>query len=190
MNLFSQIYLRVLNWAESQYAVYYLSVVSFLESSILPYPPPDVLLAPMALKQPDKAYKFAFICTVTSVLGGLAGYLLGEVLLQFLLGFELVKPETVEMVKKWFDDYGFWVVGVAAFSPIPYKLATITAGTMSMAILPFIVISLIARGARYYLVSALVRAYGKQCDEWLQKYIDRLGYILIVVIAISAWYAS
>jgi Predicted membrane protein len=93
-------------------------------------------------------------------------------------------------VERWFDEYGFWVVGVAAFSPIPYKLATITAGTMSMSILPFIIISLIARGARYYLVAALVRAYGKQCDKWLQKYIDRLGYALIAVIVIGAWYAS
>ncbi len=190
MDFFSQIYLRVLDWAESRYAIYYLSVVSFLESSVLPYPPPDVLLAPMALKRLDKAYYFAFICTIFSTLGGLAGYFLGEVLLQFLLGYDLVKPESIELVKKWFNNYGFWVVGVAAFSPIPYKLATITAGTMSMALLPFIIISLIARGARYYLVAALVRAYGEQCDKWLQKYIDRLGYILIVVVAISAWYAS
>jgi Predicted membrane protein len=83
MDFFSQIYLRVLNWAESRYAIYYLSVVSFLESSVLPYPPPDVLLAPMALKRPDKAYYFAFICTIFSVLGGLAGYFLGVVLLDF-----------------------------------------------------------------------------------------------------------
>ncbi|HIG89157.1 MAG: YqaA family protein [Candidatus Thioglobus sp.] len=190
MDFFSQIYLRVLNWAESRYAIYYLSVVSFLESSVLPYPPPDVLLAPMALKRPDKAYYFAFICTIFSVLGGLAGYFLGVVLLDFLIELNLVKLETIKYVERWFDEYGFWVVGVAAFSPIPYKLATITAGTMSMSILPFIIISLIARGARYYLVAALVRAYGKQCDKWLQKYIDRLGYALIAVVVIGAWYAS
>jgi membrane protein YqaA with SNARE-associated domain len=190
MDIFSQIYLRILNWAESRYAIYYLSVVSFLESSILPYPPPDVILAPMALKRPDKAYYFAFICTIFSVLGGLAGYFLGDVLLQFLLGFKLIKLESIAHIKTFFDTYGVWVVGIAAFSPIPYKLATITAGTMSMALLPFIIISLIARAARYYLVASLVKAYGQQCDQWLQKYIDRLGYVLVVVIALGIWYAS
>ncbi|ABL02469.1 conserved hypothetical protein [Candidatus Ruthia magnifica str. Cm (Calyptogena magnifica)] len=190
MDIFSKIYLRILNWAESRYAIYYLSVISFLESSILPYPPPDVILALMVLKRPDKACHFAFICTIFSVLGGLVGYFLGEVLLQFLLSFELIKPESIAYIKKIFDTYGIWMVGIAAFSPIPYKLATVTAGTMSMALLPFIIMSLITRAARYYLIISLVKAYRQQCDQWLQKYIDRLSYILIVVFALGIWYAS
>ncbi len=190
MSIFSQIYLRILDWAEHHYAVYYLAIVSFLESSVLPYPPPDVLLAPMSLKRKNKAYYFAFIATIFSVLGGLVGYFLGEILLNFLLGYGLLKPELISEVQKFFDMYGIWVVAVAAFSPIPYKLATITAGSMSMALLPFIIISIIGRGSRYVLVSALVRAYGESCDKWLQKYIDRLGYILIVVVALGVWHAS
>jgi len=190
MDFFSQLYLRILSWAESKYAIYYLSVVSTLEACVLPYPPPDVLLAPMSLKAPHKAYYFAFITTIFSVIGGLVGYFLGEILLQFLLGYDLVSAENIKTVEGFFEKYGFWVVGVAAFSPIPYKLATISAGTMGMALLPFILISFIARGARYFLVASLVKAYGDKCDRWLQKYIDRLGYILIVVIIIGAWYAS
>jgi membrane protein YqaA with SNARE-associated domain len=188
MQIFSRIYQKTLDWAQSKFAIYWLSIISFLESSILPYPPPDVLLAPMALRRPNKAYQFALITTLFSVLGGLAGYLLGDVLLDFLLTAELIKPDAITSVKVFFDQYGIWVVGVAAFSPIPYKLATITAGSMAMALLPFILISLIARGARYYLIAGLVKTYGDQCDQWLKKYIDRLGYGLIVSVIFGALY--
>ena len=190
MQLFSRLYQKTLDWAQSKFAVYWLCVISFLESSVLPYPPPDVLLAPMALKQPDRAYRFALIATVFSVLGGLAGYLLGEILLNFLLSYELIKPNSVNTIKVFFDEYEIWVVALAAFSPIPYKLATITAGSMAMPLLPFIAISLVARGARYFLVAGLVRAYGEQCDQWLQKYIDRLGYVLIVLVIFGVWYVD
>ena len=101
MQVFSKLYQKALNWAQSQYAVYWLSVVSFLESSILPYPPPDIILAPMSLKRPNKAYRYALICTVTSVLGGLAGYFLGEILLNFLLGYGLIKIEMIDIAKQW-----------------------------------------------------------------------------------------
>jgi len=190
MKVFSKLYQKVLNWAQSQYAVYWLSIVSFLESSILPYPPPDIILAPMSLKQPNKAYRYALICTVTSVLGGLVGYFLGEILLNFLLGYGLIKTEMIDVAKQWFSQYDIWFVGLAAFSPLPYKLATITAGTMNMALLPFVLISLLARGARYYLVAFLVRKFGNQADIWLQKHIDRLGYILVVIVILGIWYVS
>lgn len=190
MQIFSRLYQKALEWAQSKYAVYWLSVVSFLESSILPYPPPDVILAPMALKQPNKAYYYAFICTITSVLGGLAGYFLGEILLAFLLEYGLIEVSMVDTAKTWFDQYDVWFVGLAAFSPLPYKLATITAGTMNMALLPFVLISLLARGARYYLVAFLVRKFGDQADIWLQKHIDRLGYILVVIVILGIWYVN
>ena len=190
MQIFSRLYQKALKWAQSQYAVYWLSVVSFLESSILPYPPPDVILAPMSLKQPSKAYRYALICTITSVLGGLAGYFLGEMLLAFLLEYNLIKASMVDTAKIWFEKYDIWFVGLAAFSPLPYKLATITAGTMNMALLPFVLISLLARGARYYLVAFLVRKFGDQADVWLQKHIDRLGYILVVIVILGIWYVN
>ena len=190
MKLFSQLYQKALDWAKSQYAVYWLSLVSFFESCILPYPPPDVILAPMSLQQPNKAYRFAFICTITSVLGGLVGYFLGEILLHFLLTYQIIKPAMIDVTKTWFDQYGIWFVGLAAFSPIPYKLATITAGSMNMLLLPFIVISLLARGARYYLIALLVRKFGHQADFWLRKHIDQLGYALIVIVVLSLWYAN
>ena len=190
MQIFSKIYQKSLDWAQSRFAVYWLSLVSFLESCVLPYPPPDVMLAPMVLKRPNKAYYFAFITTVSSVLGGLLGYVLGDILLDFLLNYELIKPASVASIKLAFDEYGIWVVAIAAFSPIPYKLATISAGSMSMALLPFILVSLVARAARYYLVALLVKTYGAACDLWLQKYIDRLGYGLIIIIIFGVWYVG
>jgi membrane protein YqaA with SNARE-associated domain len=190
MQIFSRLYQKALDWAQSKYAIYWLSIVSFLESSILPYPPPDVILAPMSLKQPNKAYYYAFICTLTSVLGGLVGYFLGEVLLKFLLMYALVSPESIELVKYFFNNYGVLIVAIAAFSPIPYKLATITAGSVPMALMPFIIVSFIARGARYFLIAFLVRKFGKQTDMWLQKYIDRLGYVLIIIVILGIWYVN
>jgi membrane protein YqaA with SNARE-associated domain len=190
MPLFSKLYQKSLDWAHSEFAVYWLAGVSFLESSILPYPPPDILLAPMSLKHANKAYHFALIATIFSVLGGLAGYLLGEILLNFLLDYKLISQNSVILIKTAFEQYGVLAIGVAAFSPIPYKLATITAGSALMPILPFIIISLIARGARYFLVASLVKIYGVACDKWLQKYIDRLGYFLIIVIILGVWYVG
>ena len=108
MQIFSRLYQKALKWAQSQYAVYWLSVVSFLESSILPYPPPDVILAPMSLKQPSKAYRYALICTITSVLGGLAGYFLGEMLLAFLLEYNLIKASMVDTAKYRIFQTKFW----------------------------------------------------------------------------------
>ena len=190
MGIFSKLYLKILNWAEKKYAIYYLSALSLLESCVLPYPPPDVLLAPIALKNPRRAYYVAFITTLFSVIGGLIGYFLGEVLLQFLLNYNVIKAAQLTEIEALFTTYGIWMVAIAAFSPIPYKLATISAGVAGMALLPFILISFIGRGARYFLVAALVRAYGESCDQWLQRYIDRLGYGLIILVAIGVWYAQ
>ncbi len=190
MQIFSKLYQQSLDWAQSRFAVYWLALISFLESSVLPYPPPDVLLAPMVLKQTNKAYYFALIATLFSVLGGLAGYLLGDILLNFLLNYELIKPASITLVKDFFDQYGIWLVGIAAFSPIPYKLTTISAGSVAMPLLPFIAISLLARGARYYLLAKLVKVYGDSCDRWLQKYMDRLGYGLIVLVILGVWYVD
>jgi membrane protein YqaA with SNARE-associated domain len=183
MNIFSKIYLCVLNWAESKYAIYWLSVISFLESFILPYPPPDLILAPMAFKRPKRAYFFALVCTLTSVLGGVFGYFIGiyayELLLPFLQKMDYL--QALEKAKEWFYVYDIWIIAIAGFSPVPYKIFTISAGILLMPLLPFILISLLARGLRYYLICFLVKKFGKSADVWLQKHIDTLGYVLIII---------
>ncbi|SMN14482.1 FIG139438: lipoprotein B [uncultured Candidatus Thioglobus sp.] len=192
MQIFSKFYQKALDWAQSKYAIYWLALVSFVESFILPYPPPDVLLAPMALKKPKSAYQFALICTVLSVLGGVVGYFLGALLIDSIqpLLVKLHYIDKLDTIKQWFTEYGIWIVAIAGFSPMPYKIFTIGAGIANMALLPLILISFLARGMRFFLVAFFIRKFGNVCDVWLKKYIDRLGYSLIVVIALGIWYVK
>ena len=126
--------------------------LSFAESSFFPIPP-DVMLAPMSMAKPAKAWRFALLTTLASVAGGLLGYLIG------FYAFELIQPlvgdgghyhDAFERGKAWFDKWGVWAVFLAGFSPIPYKIFTITAGVLSMALLPFVLASTIGRGARFF----------------------------------------
>ena len=192
MRLFHTLYNKALKWSASKFAIYWLSIISFLESSILPYPIQDVILASMSLNNKHKAYYYAFVCTVSSVVGGIVGYYIGYYAYDALLPLlqDMNYMGMLDRAKVWFDEYGIWVIAIAGFSPVPYKIFTITAGVMSMHVIPFIAMSLLSRGARYYLVSFLVKRYGERCDVWLQKYIDRLGYALVVVVILGIWYVQ
>ena len=191
MRPFYTLYNKILEWSSSRFAIFWLSLISFLESSILPYPIQDFLLASMSLKNRSKAFYFAAICTIASVLGGIAGYYIGVYAIVQIgpilanLGYE----SKIELLKSYFITYDIWIILIAGFSPIPYKLFTITAGIVGMSIFPFIAFSLISRGARYLLIAFLVRKFGKRTDAWLNKYIDRLGYALIVIVVLGIWYA-
>lgn len=159
--------------------------MSFAESSFFPIPP-DVMLAPMSLANPERAWRYAFITTVTSVLGGLFGYLIG------MLAFEYIEPllhsshlwEHFLKARSWFDEWGFWAIFIAGFSPIPYKAFTIAAGTLSMALLPFTLASLIGRGGRFFLVAGLMRWGGARMEAQLHRYVDWLGWITIALIGV------
>ena len=190
MRPFHSIYNKILDYSSSRFAILWLSAISFLESIILPVPLQDLLLASMSLRDRSKAFYFAAICTIASVLGAVLGYYIGvqaeNHILPILINLDYEsKFETAQM---YFQTYGIYIILIAGFSPIPYKVFTIAAGMMSMSLLPFVVFSLIARGARYFLISFLVRKFGKMADAWLNKYIDWLGYLLIIVIALFIWY--
>jgi len=182
MKLFSRLYARVMQWVRHPHATWYLAGLSFAESSFFPIPP-DVMLAPMALAKPNKAWRLALITTVASLLGGILGYFIG------MFAFDLLQPwiESVgyqhkfEMVQVWFGKWGFWAVFIAGFSPIPYKVFTISAGLASMAFLPFVIASLIGRGARFFLVASLMRWGGEPMERALHEYIDRIGWLIIIV---------
>jgi len=185
MKLFSKLYERVMHWAEHRHAPRYLAGLSFAESSFFPIPP-DVMLAPMSLAQPQRAWRFAMLTTLASVLGGAAGYLIGA------FAFELVEPmlhssgywETYLSARQWFVEWGFWVIFLAGFSPIPYKIFTITAGVISMSFIPFIIASLIGRGARFFLVAGLMVWGGERMEKTLRQYIDQLGWLVIIAIIV------
>ena len=144
----------------------------------------------MSLQERNNAYKYALFCTLSSVIGAIIGYLLGVYAIDWLMPLITKWGYISDFVRaeNWFVDYGIWVILIAGFSPVPYKIFTIVAGMLSMALAPFLLFSLFARGARYFLIAFLVRKFGKQCDAWLNKYIDRLGYVVIVIIVIGLWY--
>ena len=174
-------------WAKHRHAERYLAGMSFAESVFFPVPP-DVMLAPMSLAQPSKAWRFASFATVASVLGGVLGYLLG-----FWLFEPVVEPFIAQMqwhdkfntALAWFKNYGVWVVFIAGFSPIPYKVFTIGAGVLQMAFLPFIIASGIGRGARFFLVSALMKWGGVKMEQKLRQYIEVLGGAVVALIAVA-----
>lgn len=150
------------------------------------------MLAPMSLSKPHKAWYFALLTTITSVLGGLLGYFIGYFLFEEL-GQPLVElyhaQEKFDTARRWFDEHGIWVVFIAGFSPIPYKLFTVTSGVMSLALLPFLLASAIGRGARFFLVSGLIYWGGERFAEFLRRRIDLIGWITValVVVALVVW---
>jgi membrane protein YqaA with SNARE-associated domain len=174
-----------MRWARHPRAPWYLGGLSFAESSFFPIPP-DVMLAPMSMAQPRRAAWFGTLTTFTSVAGGVFGYLIG------MFAFELVAPwlesgryaETFALAQQWFDEWGFYAIFAAGFSPIPYKIFTITAGVLSMAFLPFVLASFIGRGLRFYLVAFLMAWGGQAMESRLHRWIDWLGWFTVVVVAI------
>ncbi|MES9813483.1 MAG: YqaA family protein [Candidatus Thiodiazotropha sp.] len=189
MPLFSSLYARTMQWSRHPYAPAYLAGLSFAESSFFPIPP-DVMLAPMSMAQPKQAWFFAGLTTLASVIGGMLGYLIG------VYAFDLVQPwlhslgywEGYLNTKAWFGEWGFWAIFLAGFSPIPYKIFTITAGVIGMAFLPFVVASIIGRGARFFLVAALMAWGGARMEKVLHRYVDRLGWILVIAFLVLIIY--
>tara|TARA_R110002049_G_scaffold13509_3_gene58681 strand:+ start:31621 stop:32202 length:582 start_codon:yes stop_codon:yes gene_type:complete len=191
MKLFSTIYAKCMNAAAHKRAPAILSALSFAESSFFPIPP-DVMLAPMCMRLPNRALWFAFLTTIFSVLGGLAGYAIGyfafDVISQWL---ETTKYwDSYIHARDWFEQWGVWVVFIAGFSPIPYKLFTITAGVMVQPLLPFLLASFVGRGARFFLVAGIIRFAGPRIEPMLLKYIEWLGWIFVALLAIAIIWAS
>lgn len=186
MRIFSAIYNRVMQWSRHRHAQYYLGGLSFVESCVLPFPPPDVMLAPMSLARPRCAWWYALLTTVASVLGGLLGYLIG------VFFFELIEPylhshgywDKYQMAVAYFDEWGAWAVFIAGFSPIPYKVFTISAGALHMSLLPFVLASLLGRGARFFLVAGLMRWGGARMEHKLRQYVDVLGWLVVLAAVI------
>jgi membrane protein YqaA with SNARE-associated domain len=189
MRIFSSLYTRTMQWSRHPHAPAYLAGLSFAESSFFPIPP-DVMLAPMSMARPKRAWFFAALTTLASVIGGMLGYLIG------LYAFDLVQPwlhswgywEGYLNTKEWFVEWGFWAIFLAGFSPIPYKIFTITAGVIGMAFLPFVVASVIGRGARFFLVAALMAWGGEPMEKLLHRYVDRLGWLLVIVFLVLIIY--
>jgi membrane protein YqaA with SNARE-associated domain len=189
--IFRRLYDRVLSWSGHRRAPSILAGLSFAESSFFPIPP-DVMLAPMCLARPRRAWWFAALCTISSVAGGLAGYLIGR------LAFGLIEPWLMESsyreaflaAVESFDRWGALYILLAGFTPIPYKVFTISAGVVGMPLLPFILGSTAGRGARFFLVAGLIRAMGEKAAERLRVWVDLIGWTVLVLAGIGflAWW--
>ncbi|MFK8030560.1 MAG: YqaA family protein [Gammaproteobacteria bacterium] len=180
---FAWLYDKVLLWSVHPKAPWFLAGVSFSESSFFPVPP-DVMLAPMTLAQPNRWVRLALITTLASVAGGILGYLIGA------FSIDQIKPvleshgymDKFEKAEDWFATYGFWAVFIAGFSPIPYKVFTIAAGATGMLFPVFVAASAVGRGARFFLVAGLVRLGGAPFEARIRQHINVLGVLAIVAV--------
>ncbi|NRA83160.1 MAG: DedA family protein [Gammaproteobacteria bacterium] len=190
MKIFTPLYDWAMKAARHRYSSYYLSLMSFAESIFFPIPV-DVMLAPMALGTPKKAWFYAALATIFSVIGGAIGYLLGYLAYDtFVLpAIEAVGyQDKLVTVEHWFSEYGVWVIFVASFTPLPYKLFTVTAGVMQMMFLPFMLVSLVGRGLRFFLVASIMKWGGEKMEVKLRKWIDAIGWaVLVLIVAIVAY---
>jgi membrane protein YqaA with SNARE-associated domain len=183
MRLFSILYDKIIQWAKHPRAPFYLAALSFAESSIFPIPP-DFMLAPMILAKPLKVWRYALITTSSSVLGGVAGYSIGFFFIKLAYPFivQLGYQPLYQQVESWFLTWGIWILLFAGFTPIPYKLFTIASGAVGLPLLPFVLASIVGRGARFFLVATLLDRYGDKMQSLIQRYADHAGWFVIAAV--------
>ncbi len=183
-NIIRRLYDWVLHWAETPYGMWALFLIAFAESSFFPIPP-DVLLIALAISIPTRAFHFALIATIGSLIGGIAGYgigmfgydSIGRPIVEFYHGQELM-----ETIKEWYNEYGFWGVLIAAVTPLPYKIFTISSGVFSFDFFQFMLASIIGRSMRFFAVAALIWKFGKPIKEFIDKYFNLLATLFIILL--------
>lgn len=181
--MFRRLYDWTISLAGRPRAPLALGAVSFAESSFFPIPP-DVVLVPMALARPDRAWLYAAICTVTSVLGGLVGYLIGWLLYdsvgQWVIGLYGLQ-EKAEAFRQQYASIGHWVILIKGFTPIPFKLVTIMSGAAHYDLFWFVALSTLTRGARFFAVAGLLNRFAGPVRAVLEKHTD-----LVVIVVVAA----
>ena len=187
LRIFGPLYDRVLGWSAHPHAPRYLAAMSFAESSFFPIPP-DVMLVPMAVARPERTAWLALITTLASVAGAVLGYAIGYFALETLLPWieQAGLGDAYRRAVVWFDQWGLWVVLLAGFTPIPYKAFTIAAGALSLSLVPFLVGSLIGRGARFALVASVAGLLGPRVEPMVRRWIEWLGWA-VLALAVVAW---
>lgn len=204
MNWLKKLYDWVISWSESKYGPAFLFMLAFIEAIFFPIPP-DILLIALALGASKKAFKYALICTVGSVLGAFIGYYIGNILWLtasgefspfanfFFTNIPGFSVDLYENIKSLFIEYDFWVIFTAGFTPIPYKVFTISAGAFDINLAMFAIASLVSRGARFFIIGGLIWKYGPSIKVFIEKYFNLLalgftvfligGFVLIKYIA-------
>jgi membrane protein YqaA with SNARE-associated domain len=179
---------KLYNWvmraADSPQAMQWLAVISFVESSFFPIPP-DAMLVPMVLARPDRAWRIAGLCTIASVIGGFFGYAIGYFLFQtvgqWLIGLYDLQA-AFDRYQELFREYGLWIILIKGMTPIPYKLITIASGAAQFDLAVFAVASAVTRGARFYLVAALLYVFGQPIRHFIEKHLTAVTTGVVVLI--------
>jgi len=189
MHMLRGIYNWTMSLAQSRHALWALAAVSFAESSFFPIPP-DVLMIPMIIAAPRRAYLIATVCLVSSVLGGLLGYFIGAQLFD-LVGKPLLElynaTDAADKFSAKFRDYGAWAVLIAGITPFPFKVITIMSGWTGLGLPVFVISSIIARGLRFFIVAALLWKFGAPIRDFIER---RLGLVftVFVVLLVGGFY--
>ncbi|HOE12706.1 MAG TPA: YqaA family protein [bacterium] len=195
MKWLKRLYDWVLHWAETPYGTPALFILAFAESSFFPIPP-DVLLIALALSIPRRAWYYATVCTIASVIGGLFGYLIGwqmmDLVAKPILAFYGAPLQDGQIIismagkevnlTTWYQQYDAWIVFIAALTPIPYKVITISAGLCRVSIPVFILTSVLGRALRFFAVGGLIRLWGEPAKEFIDRYFDWLAIAFVVLL--------
>ena len=186
-NVVRRMYDWVLSWADSPHGTSALFVLAFVESSFFPIPP-DVLLIALCISKQKKAFRYALVCSIGSVIGGMFGYLIGhsffaivgKPILDFYSAWEYYNK-----AKVYFDNYGAWATAIAGFTPIPYKVFTIAAGVFKQDFKWFVIASVLSRSARFYMVAGMIYLYGERVKKIIDKYFNALCVIFMILIILG-----
>jgi len=174
----------VLHWADTPYGAPALFILSFAESSFFPVPP-DVLLIALVLGARQRWLRYATLCTIASVLGGIGGYIIGYGLME-TIGRRIIAFYQAEnyyqQVMDWYTKYDYWIVFIAALTPIPYKVFTIASGAFHMNLIGFCLVSVVGRGLRFYAVATLLYWFGPPMKRMIDRYFDLLCVVFVVLL--------
>lgn len=185
---FRAMYAWVEGFSTKPGALWALFLIAFMESSFFPVPP-DVLLIALAVAMPTRSMRFAGICALGSVLGGLLGYFIGYELMEIvgrpIIAFYNAETYWVKVEAAYRGPIGVWFLVAAAFTPIPYKVATIAAGATLMPLVPFIIASAFGRAARFFLVAGLIWKFGPSIKQFIDKYFDKLSVAFVVLLVLG-----
>jgi|TARA_B110000263_G_scaffold56915_1_gene48548 membrane protein YqaA with SNARE-associated domain len=194
MNFIKKLYAWVLSWADKPNGNKFLAILSFSEASFFPIPP-DVLLIPLCLGNRNKAYRFAFTCSLFSILGAILGFYIGKVLWWNTPGIEYsylantffnyvpgINVNGFNNIKAMYSEWNFWIVFTAGFTPIPFKLITISAGTFNINFFMFVIASILSRSARFFIVASLIKVFGEPIEEFIEKYFNLLAIIFTALL--------
>ncbi|MDW7645750.1 MAG: YqaA family protein [Desulfuromonadales bacterium] len=186
MHLVRRLYDWVLHWAYTPYGAPALFLLAFAESSFFPIPP-DVLLLALCISVPAKSFRFALICSLGSVLGGVVGYAIGMVLWEGVSGYFYAyvpgfTPQVFHQVQNLFSTYDFWAIFAAGFTPVPYKVFTIGAGVFDINFPVFVLASAVGRSLRFFLVAWLIFRFGPAMRAFIEKYFNLLTIVFVVLL--------